>query len=394
MKNRWISLTAGVLIQIILGGIYAWSTLITHLGESYAITTGQGGFIFGLCITTFTLTMVVAGRFLVAHGPQLTSGIGALLFAGGYLVASFSQGSYPLLLLGLGVITGAGIGFGYVCPLTVGMKWFPQNKGLVTGIAVAGFGSGAIILSTVAEYFLAGGMPILVFFRWWGIVSGSILLVASIFMTEPAAHDRTKPKRAGLKEVLTIPFMMSAMGLFAGTFAGLLINGNLIPLVAEGGIGLPRSLIAISLFAVGNAVGRIAWGHFFDRLGYKSIPLSLIGLAVVCVLLFVKLPQWILFLDILLIGFFFGANFVIYASAIARHFGQTLFVTLYPICFIAYGFAGFIAPGVGGFFFDLTGSFRISLMISVVIVVMAGILSGLKLSVFNRTAHRRNSLEV
>jgi len=332
--------------------------------------------------------MVVAGRFLVAHGPQLTSGIGALLFAAGYLIASFSQGSYPLLLLGLGVITGAGIGFGYVCPLTVGMKWFPLNKGLVTGIAVAGFGSGAIILSTVAEYFLAGGMPVLVFFRWWGIASGSILLVASVFMTEPAAHDKTKPKRAGLGEVLTIPFMISAMGLFAGTFAGLLVNGNLIPLVSESGISLPRSLIAISLFAVGNAVGRIAWGHSFDRLGYKSIPLSLIGLAVVCMLLFLELPQWILLLDILLIGFFFGANFVIYASAIERHFGQTLFSTLYPICFIAYGIAGFIAPGIGGYFFDLTGSFRISLAISVVLAVIAGTLAMVKLDVFGRATHR------
>lgn len=116
MKNRWISLTAGVMIQIILGGIYAWSTLIVHLGETYGITKGQGGFIFGLCITTFTITMVFAGRFLVAHGPQLTAGIGSVLFSGGYLIASFSGGSYALLLLGLGVVTGAGIGFGYVCP--------------------------------------------------------------------------------------------------------------------------------------------------------------------------------------------------------------------------------------------------------------------------------------
>ena len=387
MKNRWITLTAGVLIQIILGGIYAWSTLMAQLGETYGLTKGQGGFIFGLCITTFTITMVFAGRFLVAHGPQLTAGIGALLFTGGYLIASYSQGNYAVLLLGLGVITGAGIGFGYVCPLTVGMRWFPNNKGLVTGISVAGFGSGAIILSTVAGYFLSRGMPILDFFRWWGLVSGSILCIASLCMTEPTGRDRTRPKKAGMKEIFSMPFLICATGIFAGTFAGLLINGNLIPLVAEGGIEGPRSLIAISLFAVGNAVGRIAWGHSFDRLGYKSIPLSLFGLSLVCIPLFLQLPQWLLLLDIIFIGFFFGSNFVIYAASIARHFGQTLFTTLYPICFIAYGIAGFIAPGIGGYFDDLTGSFHISLVVTSVIVLFAGILSAVKLDVFRTANH-------
>jgi OFA family oxalate/formate antiporter-like MFS transporter len=267
------------------------------------------------------------------------------------------------------------------------MKWFPYNKGLVTGISVAGFGSGAIILSTVAGYLLNSGMPILVFFRWWGIVSGSILFIASIFMIEPTSRDRTRPKRAGKKEVLSIQFLICAMGIFAGTFAGLLINGNLIPLVAEGGIESPRSLVAISLFAVGNAVGRIAWGQFFDRLGYKSIPLSLLGLSLVCIPLFLQLPEWLLLFDIILIGFFFGSNFVIYASTIVRHFGQTLFSTLYPICFIAYGMAGFIAPGIGGYFDDLTGSFRLSLVIAIVIVIFAGVLSVLNLTAF-RTIQR------
>lgn len=270
------------------------------------------------------------------------------------------------------------------------MKWFPHNKGLVTGISVAGFGSGAIILSAVAGHLLGGGMPILVFFRWWGIVSALILFVASLAMTEPASRHGTKPKRAGMKEVLSIQFMICAIGLFAGTFAGLLINGNLIPLVAEGGVGHPRSLIAISLFAVGNALGRIAWGHFFDRLGYKSIPMTLIGLSGVCIPLMLQPPQWLLLLDIVLIGFFFGANFVVYASSIARHFGQTLFSTLYPICFIAYGIAGFIAPGFGGYIDEITGSFRLALVVTIVIATFAGILSAVKLGAFRTPVNSNN----
>ncbi|NCB01121.1 MAG: MFS transporter [Spirochaetia bacterium] len=382
MKNRWTALIAGVMIQIILGGIYAWSTLLAELGETYGITKGQGGFIFGLCITTFTLTMVFAGRFLVVHGPRLTASIGAALFTFGYLVASLSKGNYLLLLLGLGIFTGAGIGFGYVCPLSVGIKWFPQAKGLITGISVAGFGSGAILLSSVAGYLLGNGMPILVFLLLWGLLSGFILFVASLFMSEPPNSNKAKPKRATMKEVFSIQFMVCAIGIFAGTFAGLLINGNLLPLVEEGGIERPLSLISISLFAVGNTFGRIVWGHLFDRVGYKSIPISLFGLAFSSLVLLVQLPQWVLLSTICLIGFFFGSNFVIYASSIARYFGNTLFSTLYPICFVAYGIAGFIAPGIGGYFDDLTGSFHTSLIGTFVIILVAGIFSVVKLDVF------------
>ncbi len=105
MKNKWVSLLAGLLIQIILGGIYAWSPLLSSLGETYNLTKGQGGFIFGVCITAFTLIMVGAGRFLVTHGPQLTSSIGAFFIYEWlpsrfflkwliYHVVTFSRGSY------------------------------------------------------------------------------------------------------------------------------------------------------------------------------------------------------------------------------------------------------------------------------------------------------------
>ena len=388
MRNRWISLIAGVLIQIILGGIYGWSTFITQLGATYGLTNSQGGFIFGLCITTFTLAMIFAGRVLVSYGPRLTAGIGAVLFTGGYLLASYSHGIYALLLLGLGIITGAGIGFGYVCPLTVGMKWFPNNKGLVTGISVAGFGSGAIILSAVASRVLGEGMDVLLFFRWWGLGCGSILLIASQFLSEPAAWNKATRKVVRTSEVLSLQFMICAVGMFAGTFAGLLINGNLLPIVAESGLTGPRSLQALSLFAVGNAVGRIVWGHFFDILGYRSIPISLIGLSMAGLPLFISLPEWLLLLAMLCIGFFFGANFVVYALSIARFFGQTHFSILYPICFVAYGIAGLIAPGIGGYLADLTGSYQTSIMVAIVLVALAGILSAVKLSVFSKNPCR------
>jgi OFA family oxalate/formate antiporter-like MFS transporter len=382
VRNRWVVLGAGVLIQTILGGIYAWSTFIPWLNKTYGLSTGQCGFIFGMTIATFTVAMTFAGRILTLKGPRVTAGISAALFMSGYLLASVSNGSFPLLLISLGGIAGAGIGFGYVCPLSVGMKWFPEKKGLVTGVAVAGFGGGAILLSSVAGYFLHSGVDVLVFFRWLGLFSGLILFVASLFLIDPPSQKDSSIKTSPLSGVFSLPFGIIVLGMFAGTFAGLLIIGNLTPIVTMAGLTEGQAVLSVSLFAVGNALGRISWGYLFDHYGYRCIPLSLGIFALLSFVLLISLPVWLLFLVVSALGFGFGANFVVYASGVSRFFGPQLFPRLYPICFLAYGLAGIIGPGIGGFLADFTGSYNGALYVSGAIVIMAGVFSFMKLSVF------------
>ncbi|MGC9313931.1 MAG: MFS transporter, partial [Sediminispirochaetaceae bacterium] len=190
MRNRWVVLAASVVTQTILGGIYAWSTFVPALIERYGLNNAGSSFIFGLTIGVFTVSMTFAGRLLKQKGPRLTANISAILYMTGYLIASVSGGDYLILLISLGLITGAGIGFGYVGPLSVGMKWFPDRKGLITGITVAGFGGGAVILSTVAGVFIDSGVDVLVFFRWMGFVLGAVLIIAAQCMFEPESDGR------------------------------------------------------------------------------------------------------------------------------------------------------------------------------------------------------------
>ncbi len=119
MKNRWLVLIAGVLIQSILGGVYAWSSLTPWFNQ-YGISKAQSGFIFGVTIAVFTVAMIGAGQLVNKKGPRVTALIGALLYGCGYLLAAYSGGEYLILLLAIGGFAGAGIGFGYVCPLSVG----------------------------------------------------------------------------------------------------------------------------------------------------------------------------------------------------------------------------------------------------------------------------------
>jgi MFS transporter, OFA family, oxalate/formate antiporter len=383
VRNRWIILIAGVAIQATLGGIYAWSTFIPWLNAGYGVSTGQAGFIFGLAIATFTVTTIFAGRLLAARGPRITVMIGALLFIGGYLLASFSQGFFPLLLLGSGGIAGAGIGFGYVCPLSVGMKWFPQRKGLVTGVSVAGFGGGAIILSSVAEFFLIRGTDVLLFFCWQGLASGIVLLSAALLMADPPGTKNVGSDNSFRRSMLfSAPFVILVLGMFSGTFAGLLFVGNLVPFAKEAGLNQEGAIIAVSIFAGGNTLGRIVWGHLFDRIKYRSIPLSLAGYAAASLLLLLYLPSGMIYFVIAFLGFSFGANFVIYASSVSHRYGSTLFSRLYPICFLSYGLAGIIGPGVGGYLFDRTGSYVVAIILCSAITAGASILSGIKLSIF------------
>ena len=383
MKNRWVVLAAGILIQTVLGGIYAWSTFVPYLNKSYGLDKGQCGFIFGLVIAIFSLAMILAGRVLAKKGPRFTAAIGSVLFMAGYFLASVSKGSYPLLLLSLGVGAGAGIGFGYVCPLSVGMKWFPEKKGLVTGVAVAGFGGGAILLSSIAGHFLQNGMDVLEFFRWFGLFSGALLLAASMLLRDPEeASGTVKVTNRDYSAVFTMPFIVLTIGMFAGTFGGLLIIGNLSPLVISAGLSKQDAILAISLFAIGNAIGRVSWGYAFDYLGFRSIPLSLAAFAVTALLLLFPQPSWIVLTIVTFIGFGFGANFVLYASMITRHFGIEAFPNLYPICFLSYGLAGIIGPGIGGRLADYNKSYDTALIISIAILTFAVLVTTLKKGLF------------
>jgi len=382
--NRWTVLISGIFIQTILGGIYAWSTFVPFLTDEYGLNRGQCGFIFGLTISIFTIAMIFAGRFMSNHGPRRTALTGGILFLSGYILASFSQGNYIMLLVAIGGLVGTGIGFGYVCPLSVGMKWFPYKKGLVTGVSVAGFGGGAIVLTSTAEYFLDHSLDVLEFFRYLGIVAGSLMILATYFMMDPPEKENKKKTGFDYKDAKTLTFFIMFFGIFAGTFSGLLIVGNLSPIVIDSGYSKIFASAIISLFALGNALGRVIWGHLFDKFHFKSIPMSLGIFLLTLILLLLPLPKIGFQITTLLLGFCFGACFVVYASSITRFFGVDKFSGLYPLCFLGYGIAGLIGPGAGGFIDDKFGSYDISIYISISLVFIAMIFSTINMKTLQK----------
>ena len=148
-----------VLIQLALGAIYAWSVFTARLTDpegAYGFTASETAWGFSAGLATFALVMVIAGRLLPQVGPGKLAGSGGLLLGTGYLLGGLFGNSFWGQLLGIGVIGGAGIGLGYVVPIAVGVKWFPDKKGLITGLAVAGFGFGATIWVKLAGSWFGG----------------------------------------------------------------------------------------------------------------------------------------------------------------------------------------------------------------------------------------------
>lgn len=374
MKNRWIVLLSALVTQTILGGIYAWSTLTNYLTESYGISNAESGFIFGLSIAVFTVVMVFSGRLLSKKGPKLPALIASVLYLVGYLIASVAHGSYPLLLLGIGFIAGSGIGFGYVVPLSVGIQWFPNHKGLVTGLSVGGFGGGAIILSSIIEAAILSGISLDRYFLIYGLVTGSLLFICSLLFTVP--NQINTPINVAKSKVLKRYkiLWLSIAGMFCGTFAGLLLVGNLAPFARMQGLSELHAVFAVMLFSFGNLSGRIIWGYLFDRKGSRLIPQSLLLFALFFSLLAVAGSELVLLVSILALGFLFGSQFVLYAGLLSRTYCAAEFSKYYPLVFLSYGFAGIIAPGIGGWIVDAFGSYNAALYLCILLTLVGALI--------------------
>lgn len=350
------------------GSVYAWSIFVPPLSREHGFTTAQTQLIFGLIIVCFSITSIFSGRIGRRLGVKMTASIGALLFSAGYLVASFSGGNLWLVILGISVLSGAGMGFAYITVLSNLVKWYPSHRGLATGVAVAGFGSGAILLSQAAQPFLNRGIEVLTIFRFVGIIYGVLFLGCALLVAQARNQPGEKAENPlPLRHLVSDRrFWVLIFVFFAGSFSGMMLIGNLKPLALSYGADAGAIGIAIVLVSIGNASGRVIWGYIFDRIGgMRSVVTALSLLAFLMLLLPVVLPGAAGFVVLCcIIGLFFGANFVIYASDVSHKYGVSQVSYIYPIISLGYGIAGILGPFAGGWIYDVSGSYFPAIVLS------------------------------
>src|SRR6201993_1774035 len=183
-RNRWVIAIAGVFLQIALGAVYAWSVFRAPLSKQFGWTISEVTLTFTISIFVLGVASFFGGLWLNREGPRVVAITGGILYGLGVFLASFSADRLWWLYLSYGLIGGTGLGFGYIVPVSVLVKWFPDRRGLITGIAVGGFGAGALITAPVATRLIqmVGVLPT---FAYLGIAYLIVTVISGSFMQNP-----------------------------------------------------------------------------------------------------------------------------------------------------------------------------------------------------------------
>ena len=408
LMNRWLVVVGAILIQLCLGAIYAWSAF-TGILKKADWSKADTQIVFSAGLALFAIVMVIAGRMMPKYGPRKLAIAGSVVLGLGYILAGIiGPTSFWTVFVFIGVVGGAGIGLAYVVPIAVGMRWFPDKKGLITGLAVAGFGFGATLWVMLAGPWahLLENLGLGTTFIIYGVVFlvagslGGMLMVFPPDGWKPAGWEPPKavagaPAKAGgfdfqSGEMLRTPqFYMIFTTFLFGAGAGLMVIGNIKlfgnQALATAGLTEEAATAATSLamgvfYALANGLGRIAWGSISDKIGRKT---SLIIMTAIQGLLVIAF-QWmagsaaLLYLGAACIGFNFGGNFALFPTITADTFGSKHVGMNYGWVFLAYGVGGIFGPILGGMLGD-RGNFSLAFTIcGVLCLAAAGIISMVK----------------
>lgn len=389
VMNRWFVVAGALGIQLCLGALYAWSIFVNPLKAQYGYSTTQAQAIFSTNLVTFALSMIFAGRLQDKIGPRVTALIGAVLFSSGYLCSGFTGGSFAGLICTFGVLGGIGMGFCYVSPIAALVKWFPDKRGFITGLAVAGYGAGALVFAQVAIHFIESNGIMNAF-----VMLGSIFFVVCI----PGAFILCNPPENWLpagwtpqlkknapsainftwKEMIsTVQFWMLWVMFVAGAAAGLLVISNLKPFGVHNGLSTVVAGSAVGILAIFNGAGRIVWGIAYDKLG-RAVSMSLMFLlqgGMMLVLIKMGSTPTSLAVASSWVGFNYGGIFALFPSSTADFFGTKYIGVNYAFVFSAYGVAGLIGPLLGGRIFDMTGSYLYAFIPAGILCIIASVLA-------------------
>lgn len=366
--KRILVLGAGIIMQICLGTIYAWSFFGLQLRETYGLGSAHTEFIYGLGIGVFAFGTIITGRLVYRIGPRSMSLISAVLFALAFGGASLTGSSYPGLLITLGPVLGLAIAFGYVCPLSTAVGWFPHHKGMVTGLAVMGFGGGAFLSTSLSKALASNGYTISDIFRFIAIIGSLTIGFAALFLQRAPQENHSNSSKTSdpVPRILshqkpfyrTTIFWALAGAMFLATIGGLIVIGVALNMANDYQLHT-YSALTIGLLTLGNAGGRLLWGIIMDKLASRTLLVSFAVMICGFICLALGENQPLLFLTgIFVTGLQFGASLVIFATYTERYYGPGAIGRVYPWIFACYGVAALTGPWAGGIAHDLSGSYQ------------------------------------
>ena len=387
-NNRWVIAIAGVFLQIALGAVYAWSVFRVPLAKQFGWSISEVTLTFTISIFVLGFAAFFGGLWLNRKGPRVVALTGGALYGLGIFLASFTH-RLSWLYLTYGVVGGIGLGLAYIVPVAVLVKWFPDRRGLITGIAVGGFGAGALITAPVATR-LIQSVGVLSTFAYLGIAYLIVTVVTGLFMRNPP--DGWKPEgwtptasqtsqRAGrdftLNEALkTWQWWALWLLLFLNTCAGISIISQEAPLFQEEtGVTAAIAASMVGLASIGNAVGRVFWAWVSDLITRSA---TFFVMFVAQILLFWFLPNiataWFLTIVTFVVLMCYGGGFGTMPAFTADYFGPKNVGPIYGLMLTAWGFASVFGPLLIAHMRETAGSYRGALHVIAGVMAISAVL--------------------
>lgn len=386
-SSRWFMAIMATLLMVCLGTVYAWSYFLGPIMKAYGWNNAQVSLTFSFAIFFLGVAAAFGGVWLPKIGPRKMAAAGSVLFGLGYALAglALSVKSLPLLYLGYGLVGGTGIGLSYMTPVATIAKWFPDKKGLATGMVIMGFGFGALAMSKILAPSLLSwtGGDLVSVFLWLALLFFVVTFGSSLCLDNPPAGwaPGGVAKKAEAKKAAPLPlspaeaFKLAKADIFSARFlflwimffcnitAGIAVVGFQSPLLqdlwrkadpslsAEVLASFGATLIAVtSLF---NGFGRFVWGTVSDRAGrMRTFRLILGSELLVFLALVLSGDPWVFAVLTCWILLCYGGGFGTMPATVLELFGQAKMTVVYGAILTAWAAGGVVGPQITAFLKD------------------------------------------
>ncbi len=387
--NRWWIAVAGVCMQMALGTAYAWSVFRIPLVKEFGWSIAQVSSTFTICWFVLGCTSVLGGLWMNRSGPRIVAVAGGILWGSGVFLASLSAHKLWLLYLSYGVIGGLGLGLGYIVPVAVLVKWFPERRGLITGIAVAGFGAGALIAAPAAGKLMqsVGLMPT---FAYLGVAYGIVAVLAALFMQNPPEgwHPAGwQPTAAQLSQRCSRDFTLgealrtwqwwALCGLLSiNTMAGLSVVSQAAPIFQEiGKLSAVTAAALVGVISIGNGVGRVFWSWISDLATRRVafLTMFLIQAVLFWTYHYIASPTLLTIVTFIIV-MCYGGGYGITPAFAADYFGPRNVGPIFGLMLLPWAFPAALGPLLFAYLRESTGGYTQALYLIAGMLTIAMVL--------------------
>ncbi len=390
--SKWLIPPAALCVHLSIGQVYAFSVFKTSLVDHFGSSQTAVAWIFSIAIVMLGLSAALLGTWVERAGPRKAMAAAALCWGSGFLVGSLgiAISSLPLLYLGYGVIGGIGLGIGYISPVSTLIKWFPDRPGLATGMAIMGFGGGALIASPLSNRLLsvydsgfnpsdkaavADGSALSLTFLTLGIVYTAFMLIGAALVRVPPGHgeSETAAQQAGQNGALvrasqairTPQFALLWVVLFCNVTAGIGILEQAAPMIqdffrtgADSSVSAAEAAGFVGMLSLANMAGRFAWSSLSDVIGRKVTYMLYLGVGLVLYVLLASIGQRstaIFVVLALVIISYYGGGFATVPAYLKDLFGTLEVGAIHGRLLTAWSAAGVVGPLIVNRFLDAAG---------------------------------------